>query len=244
MVIRFNNFEFRTHFIALLVVLALLIFLISLGVWQLSRAEQKRELEKLYMGSDQQSYLRAEQVEDRWHELRYRELRVSGRYETDKQILLDNQVNRGRIGYHVFTPLKIGKHEWVLVNRGWVSADEDRRKLPAIDIAPSARKVVGLINHPPGVGVRIGSLDQAKHGFPLRIPYLDINWLEKRLNIKLKPYVLLLIPGEVDGYIRQWHPVVFPPERNEAYAVTWFALAAALIILYMFSTIRRTPRTE
>jgi len=53
---------------------------------------------------------------------------------------------------------------------------------------------------------------------------------------------VLLDPGEPDGYLRQWQPPGFPPIRHIAYAVQWFSLAAALIVIYIVTNLRRAER--
>jgi surfeit locus 1 family protein len=51
--------------------------------------------------------------------------------------------------------------------------------------------------------------------------------------------LVLLDPGEPDGYLRQWQPPGFPPIRHIAYAVQWFSLAAALVVIYVVTNLRR-----
>jgi surfeit locus 1 family protein len=50
----------------------------------------------------------------------------------------------------------------------------------------------------------------------------------------------LLDPAEPDGYARHWAPPGFPPIRHIGYAVQWFALAAALLVIYLIMNIKRT----
>ena len=54
--------------------------------------------------------------------------------------------------------------------------------------------------------------------------------------------LVLLDPGEPDGYLRQWQPPGFPPIRHIAYAVQWFSLAAALVVIYIVTNLRRAER--
>ena len=53
--------------------------------------------------------------------------------------------------------------------------------------------------------------------------------------------VLLLDPGEPDGYLRQWQAPGFPPMRHLAYAVQWFGLALTLAVIYVVTNVRRVP---
>ena len=45
--------------------------------------------------------------------------------------------------------------------------------------------------------------------------------------------LVLLDPGEPDGYVRKWTAPGFPPVRHVAYAVQWFALALTLAVIYV-----------
>ena len=51
--------------------------------------------------------------------------------------------------------------------------------------------------------------------------------------------VLLLDKDQPGGFVREWNPVVVGPERHVGYAVQWFALAAALVILYVWVNLNR-----
>ena len=57
--------------------------------------------------------------------------------------------------------------------------------------------------------------------------------------------LVLLDAGEPDGYVRNWTAPGFPPMRHIAYAVQWFGLALALIIIYIVTNVRRAaPGTQ
>jgi surfeit locus 1 family protein len=46
------------------------------------------------------------------------------------------------------------------------------------------------------------------------------------LGRPLYPFAVLLDEAEAGGFLREWGPVTGRAERNIAYAVQWFALAA------------------
>jgi len=51
------------------------------------------------------------------------------------------------------------------------------------------------------------------------------------------PRIVLLDPSEPDGYEREWSARYnfseFGPERHTAYAVQWFGMALALLVIYV-----------
>jgi surfeit locus 1 family protein len=68
---------------------------------------------------------------------------------------------------------------------------------------------------------------------------MDIDWIGTRLDLNLSPFVLLLATGTDDGIATDWIPVRMPPERHRGYAVTWFTLAAALVVLFLVYSFRK-----
>jgi surfeit locus 1 family protein len=52
--------------------------------------------------------------------------------------------------------------------------------------------------------------------------------------------LVLLDPGEPDGYVRNWSAPGFPPMRHLGYAVQWFALALTLAVIYVVTNLRRS----
>ena len=87
------------------------------GIWQIDRAQKKNQIFAAFEMSEDARTLR-DLVDDQMAgDFRYRHFVVSGRYDGERQILLDNMILNGRVGYHVLTPFRIGS-EAVVVNRG------------------------------------------------------------------------------------------------------------------------------
>ena len=68
---------------------------------------------------------------------------------------------------------------------------------------------------------------------------LDIDWIGNRLGLEAAPFVLLLATGDNGAIETAWSPVRMPPEKHRGYAVTWFTLAAALVILFLAYSFRK-----
>ena len=54
--------------------------------------------------------------------------------------------------------------------------------------------------------------------------------------------LVLLDPGEPDGYVRNWAAPGFPPMRHIGYAVQWFALALTLAVIYVVTNFAARTR--
>jgi surfeit locus 1 family protein len=236
---RFGRLEFRPGLGASLITLVLLGMLISLGFWQLDRASQKRALLAGYNTERNTPAIRLEPGRDSYEELAYRLASATGEYDSSHQFLLDNRTHNGRVGYHVLTPLRLrGTGAGVLVNRGWIPLGQSRSELPKPPAEAGGRTVVGRIKLPVSDSFTLGE-EQPRQGWPYRIQRVDTASLAKELGYPLLPVVLLLNPGEPQGFVRDWKPLRFGPERNLGYAVQWFGLAAALLVIYLVVNTRK-----
>jgi surfeit locus 1 family protein len=220
--------------------MAMLAVLFSLGNWQLNRSSEKQALLNAYQQAGQQPEISLDEITQDWQSKKFRRIRLSGSYDADHQVLLENQLHEGKSGFHVLTPFKLhDKDAVVLVNRGWIARSAQLDTIPDIGIAAGIDELVGLLNSPPDVGMRLGSLDQAALGWPKQVPYVDISWLQLQLGQPIEPWVLLLNPDQKAGYLREWTPSVrMTPEKHKGYAFQWFSLAIALIFIFVAMSLK------
>ena len=172
--------------------------------------------------------------------LEYQHASTVGRYDNAHQLLLDNRTHEGRAGYQVLTPFILRNSEVaVLVNRGWVPLGVSRNQLPDVTVDEAQRTVLGRLKIPPAKVFMLGE-EEPRQAWPYRIQRIHIPALSEELQRTLLPVVLLLDNAEPDGYLRDWRPLSgFGPEKNVGYAVQWFGLAAALLIIYFTVNSRR-----
>jgi surfeit locus 1 family protein len=227
-----------TAFMTLLT-MVLIALLVSLGRWQLRRAEEKRVLyESFAAGAD--ATLPVDLATP--HLRRYQHVEASGRFDQTRQILIDNMFDGERVGYFVITPFALTGGGWVLVNRGWVPLGRSRAERPAIPVAPVVRTLRGRADNMPSPGIHMGT------PLPLAPPYPVVANFPKQADIARllgesswtdAADLVLLDPGEPDGFARHWSAPGFPPMRHIAYAVQWFALALTLFVIYIVTNLRR-----
>ena len=228
----------RIKIVPLIGFIVLLALLLRLGFWQLSRAGEKREFlanQTVMMQKEPQPIgkLLAENKP-----VRYRRVSAEGHYDVQHQILLDNQIHQGKVGYLVLTPFILAhEQQTVLVNRGWVLMDKDRSKLPAIDFIPPAGKIeiTGVLNEFPQVGLVLEGADQPSEGWPSTVQIINKHKITSKLARSIADYQLQLAADEPYGYVREWQVHTrMPPEKHTAYAFQWFALAATLTLLILW----------
>lgn len=233
-----STIVFKFNLTPFLLYLTLLIFLIFLGFWQLGRADEKRDfLEKRQLSASKKVIKSVYEIDDEAGELRYRKVELSGHYDYEHQFLIDNQILNGQAGYFVMTPFKLNNltNKAVLVNRGWVALNKDRRILPELSIVTLSTTIAGRINTFPVVGIRLAGAEIPTKTWPSVVQVVDHVILSKKLAYSLFPFQIELDPDLSDGYRREWKSnTLMPPEKHIAYAVQWFGLAITLTILFIW----------
>lgn len=230
------SFVFRPRLIPTLAVVAILPLLLALGFWQLDRSEQKRLLQQSFIEKSEQRPVSITEINAADPGEHYRRILAEGHYDSQRQILLDNQVQAGRPGFHVYTPFKLaGMEAAVLINRGWVPLGPTRQQLPEIVVGNDPISIDGRIAQPANPGLLLDNILSEKPAWPQIVQHIDYDQLAEMLGYTLLPAVVLLDAGSQRGYVRTWQPTFggFGPERHLGYAVQWFALAITLIILYL-----------
>lgn len=211
--------------------IALIALFLRLGFWQLGRAEEKAAM---FADFDQRAGSAPVLVSDGdalSDVPRYQAVRLEGRFDAAHTLYRDNQTRDGRPGVHVMTPFVLAEGA-VLVNRGWV-AMPSRSELPAIETPEGPLTLSGAVAPPPRVGLRLGSAELPDGPWPKLVTYLDVEQVAAASGQNLAPQVLLLSPASPGGYVREWRPRVMTPERHRGYAVQWFALAAAVAVVWL-----------
>lgn len=203
----------------------LLVAFVSLGFWQLDRAAQKEALESLFETAAPRETLSADMPF-----VPFKPVRAKGRYLLERQILIDNMVVDGRLGYYVLTPLEIAAGEPLLiVNRGWI--ERPASGLPEIPVADAPLTLEGRMGQPPRVGIRPGPAFAGEQGWPRTGVFPTLDEIAAELGREVMPFALLLDPDPDAGMIRRWKPRESGPMMHYGYAFQWFALAAAVVVV-------------
>ncbi len=234
-------YRFKPSILLTLLVVGLSALFLSLGNWQLNRADEKRILQRDYERHttlDPVKLLLPLMDVDEW---RYRKVTVQGKFDTEKQFLLDNQVKNSIAGVNVLTPLKLQYQEKsVLVDRGWIPLGSDRTQLPNVSMDADIVSLVGTVYAPFGEGYRLGGMDEGQSSWPRLVQYLDFDEMSKRLGYAVEPLTIRLDASSPYGYQRNWPILQIVPERHVTYALQWFALAAVLVVIYLALSFKRS----
>lgn len=240
---RIGKWQFHPTLWPTVATVILLPLLIALGIWQLQRADYKRQLLAEYhaVTTLPPLSLNAALADGSFARLpRYRHVEAQGYFDAGRQVLLDNMQQGSEVGYQVLTPLVLQPGgQILLVDRGFVARTPGVKTLPQVNVTTNARRVAGVLGILPVPGIRLGRA-QVPAGWPKLMLYPTHATLAQVYGAQLLQPVLLLDADQPDGFARDWRPNIgFPPVRHDAYALQWFALALALVIIWIVVNSKR-----
>ena len=240
--IRFGPYRFAPAFWPSVAFALVFPVLLGLGFWQTDRAGAKQELLDRRAASDIVAPVYIDARTRLVEADRYRAAMVRGHYEPQQQWLLDNRIYRGQPGYHVFTPFVLEGDDspGLLVNRGWIAVGESREFLPALPVPEGPVRLSGRLDSPASVGLIIGEVPLESVADKVLVQSLDIGALGAARGLDLLRYALVIDEGETGGLQHDWSPnPEMGPDKHLGYAVQWFGLAVALLIIYIGVNTRR-----
>ncbi|MCK9467808.1 MAG: SURF1 family protein [Porticoccaceae bacterium] len=228
-----KGFHWRINWLILVFAGIFLPLTLALGYWQLGRAEEKTALLAASLANELAPPVTLAEL-SRAEDYNYRRVQVSGSFDNQRTILLQNRVRNGLPGYEVVEPFQEARSgRWLLVNRGWLPGAAGNK--PPL-VVPVEGKVLlsGHLYRSLGEPFTLGE-EQWREGWPQVLQNLETEALAERLGVVLYPYTLRLDIESPGALTVGWPKVNIQPEKHRAYAVQWFAMAAALVMLSVFA---------
>ena len=214
--------------------------LLALGFWQLERLDWKTALIANRAAALARPPVAAPSDDARFAAFDYRRVTLEGRLDHGRELHLAAISARGDGGYRVLTPLiREGAASAVLVNRGWVPY---ARKDPAS--RPEHRPEGRLVLEGVAVRPRTKGLFDAKNDPAANTWYWpDLAAMADVTGLKLAPVIVNAIPAAgAAGYPRAEPSRVRLANDHLGYAITWFALAAGLALVYLLAVRSNSKR--
>ncbi len=210
--------------------------MVQLGNWQLSRAQEKESRQERLDRLSQEPAITLPDHPVKLEDFQYHQVEARGEYVPGHAIYLDNKIYKGIAGYQIVTPLRIGNSEMhVLVNRGWIAATRDRSKLP--EVATSGGKIAVS-------GIATTAMQKTLELSPDQVAgqvweNLDLERYRSSTGLKLQPVMILQKDQTNDGLVREWVRPDSGSAKNIGYAFQWFAMALAVLIIYLVLSVKR-----
>jgi surfeit locus 1 family protein len=229
--------NFRPGIVVSLLALAGLALFISLGNWQMRRADEKLARQALFEARQASTLsLPGRLVEAGQYE--WARISARGEFVADKTVLLDNKIAHGRAGFQVVTPLRLeGGSLTLLVNRGWVAAGPRREVLPEIKTPAGPQQLEGVAVVPTARFVELGKDAAAPEGRVWQ--NLTLARFAQWSGLSLQPVVMQQTNETSDGLERAWEPPNLGADKHRSYALQWYSMAVLILVLYVFLNFRK-----
>lgn len=162
------------------------------------------------------------------------QVHMNGHYLNEFTLYLDNQTANGQVGYAVITPFQYEQTIY-LVNRGFV-AYQNREQLPKVSSIMGQVQLEGVLRD----NLKPLLLNTAlQDPIEQRVQFIDALALSKRIGQPLKNKVFMLQKGE--GALTILPPVkaYLSEHKHLAYALQWFLLSIAGLVILTLSSIRK-----
>lgn len=212
----------------------------SLGQWQLDRAAQKQALQA---SLDQKKLLtplsQTDLVEPNAGSVAETQLLkevdrlidLSGRWQPQLTVYLDNRPMNGKPGFWVMTPLLLtGSDKAVLVQRGWIPRNfQDRTVLAPIETPEQPVNLRGRMAPAPG---KLYAFKGADTG--LIRQNLNILDFASETGLPLLPVLVIQVDPASEGLQRDWAAPNIGIDKHHGYAFQWFGLCALVVVLYVW----------
>ena len=212
--------------------LAAFAVLIGLGVWQLQRLHWKEGLIaeiETRTKSEPISLDQAIAIAREGHDPSYYRVKVEGRFDHTKELYL-YAVSEGRAGWHVITPLKTEDGEVVLIDRGFVPDELRNPASRAAGELDGVLAVTGIVRVPEAQG----SFTPDNEVGANRWFWRDLQAMSRATGAgEVAPFFLEAEKSNVPGgWPEGGQTRLELPNNHLQYAITWFLLAACLLVVY------------
>ena len=226
-----NNFKSKILIFAIIFVP----ITISLGMWQIERANEKKLIianyDKLLVSAP--IALQKNQMLNNWQPIE-----TTGTYE-DTIVYEDNAINNGKAGFKVYHLFRNDDGTFIFIHRGFIERNLIKNNLPEVEIPAEKKLIYGT------------TLFKQNNTFVKNIEESDSRIIQEfnasllidkypMLKDKyLHPFLFNLDIRDVNKYQPIEKPVNMTASKHIGYAIQWFGLCAALIILTIYAYRRK-----
>ena len=237
--ISFGKLEFKPGLIPTLVTLVFLYLLVSLGQWQLDRAEYKDNIQNTINLRKDLPPIELGMAPADIDERMFLPVIAHGVFDNKHQILLDNRVVNHQAGYDVYTPLIRENGPAVLINRGWIRTGRTRQDIPDIFVENHRTTITGILSRQPSHGLVLSENVNQYQKWPATAQFIDLDEIESSLGYSLYPMILILNENHASILHREPMSFTMNSAKHLGYAFQWFGLATALFIIYLVVNTKR-----
>jgi surfeit locus 1 family protein len=235
-------FGFRPLFWPTAISLPLLLVLLGLGGWQVERLHWKEALIAARAAAIAAPPIAVPRDLDQARGMEFRHVAATGIFLNDKEIFLGATDEGGATGYHLLVPLRLSDGALLLVDRGWLPGNRKDPATRAAGLLAGTRTVEGLLRLVPAARPNwfVPDNDCARNYWF----WIDGAAIQRCLALdRLLPVYIDAGPApNPGGFPKGGITRTALPNDHLSYAITWFALAAGLIVVYVVYHLQQRDR--
>jgi surfeit locus 1 family protein len=214
-----------------------LLLLLGLGTWQVQRLHWKEGLIAERNAALAAAPVPLPKTLDEARALEFHPVRAEGEFLNDHELDLNAQSLKGEQGFHIVTPFRLSDGTIVFIDRGFVPTDKRAPETRAQGEIAGPTAATGLLRLPEPPGYFTPANEPAKNSwFSIDLPAMA---RAAGVGSALPFYIdagKTPVPG---GWPQGGQTITDLPNDHLQYAITWYALAVALIAIYIRFAIRR-----
>jgi surfeit locus 1 family protein len=208
---------------------------LSLANWQMGRIEEKKQKQRDYesMQEAQPWNLNTLEVErlQTLSEHPWQPVSLEGEFLREYSFFLDSQVYKGKPGYNYIVPLKLKNNGLLaLINLGWLSAGNDRSKVPAFPEINIEQPLRGHLAFPKAA---MPGFEQTATDNKVKL-FIDLSFLEKNIGGDFLPMLIKLDESMEGGLPREWPEYQAKVKMHKFYVIHWLVVAALCVVIYLY----------
>jgi surfeit locus 1 family protein len=245
---------------------ALIALTLSLGFWQLRRADYKDHLAQVrdaaalgtpieitqVLSPDGALRVDTETARERVKALPYGlRVHLRGHWLAEHTVFIDNRTLKGIAGFHVVTPFALADGGLVVaVNRGWVARDlKSRNLLPKVASDLGTVSFDAWLETPQkalelgGARARENSTSEDNAGLWQNF---DAQRLARRSKVAVAPWLARQSKATAfgDGLNREWPAPANDVAKHQGYAFQWFGLSVLTALLWLWFVVVKPRRAR
>jgi len=231
------SFRFRwAPFLAAALVVAVGI---SLGNWQLRRAEQKLALQEQMLMRAEFAPVNSNALTPEQTPEEFRRVMAKGEFIASWAVYLDNRPYQGRAGFYLLMPFKLaGSEQSVLVMRGWFPRDAiNREHIPTITVPEGVTHLEGRVRASTGKVMQLGEAAALQPGSIAQ--NVDVEEFARASKLSLQTFIIEQTNDAADGLVRDWPIPSVGIDKHKGYAFQWYSLALVAAVFFLLTGFKR-----
>jgi surfeit locus 1 family protein len=217
----------------------MILIMLLLGMWQMQRLEWKEHHMNQILNMDPKSFAPIEETIlnlKNTPDVSFHKVRVRGTFYHDLAIELIPRTWHGQSGAHVYTPFVLAPSgHLIMINRGWVP---DEKKGIKYDNPEREVELIGYLQQPMVPGwLTPDNVVHQKAWYYLDLEAMEDEVAKEKSEIaeKMLPFYMISIETRKrDDYPKPVDVITMVKNNHFGYALTWFFLAIALGVMYIF----------